>query len=104
MKNLILLGAASLLFLACRASKNSTDKGKVASESQMSDKEAAVVEKAGSVLYTQNCGQCHELFAPSSHTPTEWKKWVDVMQGNTSLSDAEAAVVLAYLQENAKPE
>ncbi len=103
MQKLIISGIVALFIIGCSSSKKSTDSGTHVSKKKPTEAQESMADRAGAVLYSQNCGKCHELFSPSAHSAEEWEKWVEVMQPNTELNDDEAELVLQYLQHNANP-
>lgn len=56
----------------------------------------------GKVLYTNNCGKCHKLFAPEKLTVAKWNIEVDHMLPKTRLTPQEGQLVRAYVVANAK--
>lgn len=61
------------------------------------------------LLYAGKCSLCHKPFHPETHTYTGWKKVITRMEKNAQaqgieqlLSDDEKALVLAYLEKNAR--
>jgi mono/diheme cytochrome c family protein len=53
-------------------------------------------------LYGTHCSSCHALHQPSEFTANQWPAILSSMQRNGALSGDQAALVLAYLQRNAK--
>jgi mono/diheme cytochrome c family protein len=53
-------------------------------------------------LYRSRCSACHRAYPPSSRDRAAWAEVLSKMAPRAKLSDAERALVLEYLQENAK--
>jgi len=51
----------------------------------------------GHQLYLNNCGKCHKIFKPDSHTPEKWTKILEVMGPKAKLSKEQESLVYKYL-------
>lgn len=81
------------LFAAC------TTQLYVPSDSNVNKRESASLAdlKKGHDLYLNNCGKCHKLFKPDSHTPEKWTKILEVMGPQAKLSNEQVSLVYKYL-------
>jgi len=59
--------------------------------------------EAGRTLYQTRCGECHQLYAPASHTAAQWAKAIPEMAERAKLSEREQALVLAFLAAMSPP-
>lgn len=60
--------------------------------------EALLAElKEGRKLYTQKCGNCHNLFLPDKHTSKEWEYWLGIMGKKAKLKEQEKSDIYKYL-------
>ena len=53
--------------------------------------------RSGEKIYSRRCGECHALFAPSSHDKAGWLAVMGEMSDRAHLSDEDEALVLDYL-------
>lgn len=51
----------------------------------------------GRTIFENNCGKCHALPEPKSHTDAQWVSLVNVMAPKAKLTDAQAEMVYDYL-------
>jgi cytochrome c5 len=72
----------------------------------LEDELAAAPDDAarGRVLYEHSCQRCHALFMPASFDAHEWPFLVRRYGRRARLDDGQQALVLRYLQANARPE
>ncbi|MFD1768753.1 c-type cytochrome [Sphingobacterium suaedae] len=56
----------------------------------------------GKVLFTNNCGKCHDLKQPETRNPEQWNRIVKRMIPKAKLNDRDGQLVRAYLIVNAK--
>lgn len=68
------------------------------------EKNVDKVEKAsltelqqGHDLFMNNCGKCHKLPKPGSHSNTEWKKTLDKMIPKAKLNPDQSYLIYRYL-------
>ena len=59
---------------------------------------AAVPEKGGAQLWTENCSRCHNLRAPESYSDAQWQTVVHHMRLRANLTGAETRSITAFLQ------
>lgn len=65
-------------------------------------------DSPGAKTFAQFCQQCHALPAPTQHAASEWPAVVKRMRGNmrsmgkSMPDDSQAALIVEYLQRNAK--
>ena len=62
---------------------------------------SAELEK-GMTIMTEKCGRCHVLFEPADFNQSEWKEILKAMIPKAKLNEADAALVTAYIMNNAK--
>jgi cytochrome c5 len=55
----------------------------------------------GQIHYEISCQRCHALYMPRSYTASEWKFFVRKYGRRARLSEAQRAVVYAYLASEA---
>lgn len=53
--------------------------------------------KQGHELYLNNCGKCHKLYSPGSHSDSEWKKILEKMAPKAKLDNDQSYLVFRYL-------
>lgn len=80
------------LALACGCSHNST------SVSTGNAQTAAVPEKGGAQLWSENCARCHNLRPPQSYSNAQWQVVVHHMRLRANLTGEEARSITAFLQ------
>ncbi len=56
----------------------------------------------GARMYAANCSLCHAAHAPDAYAANAWIGHMNAMKRLTPLTDAEARLLLAYLQSHAK--
>ncbi len=56
----------------------------------------------GERLYRSRCSACHRAYPPSSRDRAAWAEVMSKMAPRAKLSDSERALVLEYLQSNAR--
>jgi hypothetical protein len=78
--------------LACGCSHNST------SASTENAQTAAVPEKGGAQLWSENCSRCHNLRPPQSYSNAQWQAVVHHMRLRANLTGEEARSITAFLQ------
>jgi hypothetical protein len=61
-------------------------------------------EAKAALLYTNNCGGCHELQAREKYTAAKWKRIVPEMAKKAKLSTVEEEQILQYVLLGAKAE
>jgi hypothetical protein len=61
-------------------------------------------EAKAALLYTNNCGGCHELHAREKYTATRWKRIVPEMANKAKLSIDEEEQILQYVLLSSKAE
>jgi len=59
-------------------------------------------QEQGHQLYENNCGKCHDLFAPTSYSKKDWVPILASMQKKAKLEDADMAKIKAYIDVYAK--
>jgi len=57
----------------------------------------------GRKLYVQNCGSCHNLYAPNHLKASEWPGILTVMQQKAKIGNSEVKLIRSYLSVQAKP-
>jgi hypothetical protein len=60
---------------------------------------AAVREKSGAVLWSENCSRCHYSPDPEDYNDAQWEVIVMHMRVRTSLTEDESQKILKFLQE-----
>ena len=53
----------------------------------------------GRKLYLNNCGSCHQLYAPESFSPAQWKSVLNSMAPRTGMSSALVTLVTKYVSK-----
>jgi Zn-finger protein len=61
---------------------------------------AAVKEKSGAVLWSQNCSRCHYSPDPEDYNDAQWEVIVMHMRVRTSLTEDESQKILKFLQDS----
>lgn len=51
----------------------------------------------GRTLYIGNCGNCHALVSPDTHTVNEWKTIIADMAPKTNMNSTEISLVTKYV-------
>lgn len=59
--------------------------------------ELTATQAEGKSLYENNCGKCHQLYAPSDYNAEQWKPIVLRMQEKARLDDAQGQKIYDYL-------
>ena len=59
---------------------------------------AAVPEKGGAQLWSENCSRCHNLRPPQSYSDAQWQAVVHHMRLRANLTGEEARSVTTFLQ------
>ncbi len=59
-------------------------------------------QEEGHQLYENNCGKCHDLFAPNSYSKKDWVPILASMQKKAKLEDADMVKIKAYVEVYAK--
>ncbi|MBP7511009.1 MAG: hypothetical protein KA981_03715 [Bacteroidia bacterium] len=59
---------------------------------------AAVKEKSGAVLWSENCSRCHYSPDPEDYNDAQWEVIVMHMRVRTSLTEDESEKILKFLQ------
>ena len=80
--------------------ENVTVTGWVASAALLKDQKTTW-SQAGA-LYSKSCGACHAAHQPTDHSANEWIGVMKGMAPRTSLTKNQVALILKYLQINAK--
>ncbi|WP_456833189.1 hypothetical protein [Deinococcus sp. UYEF24] len=80
--------------------ENVTVTGWVASATLLKDQKT--IWSQASALYSKSCGACHAAHQPTDHSANEWIGVTKGMAPRTSLTKDQAALLLKYLQINAK--
>ncbi len=70
-------------------------------ETCLSDKKDALYEKA-KFAYEKNCSQCHSLKKTTDYTVNQWPHQIETMKQYITLKPDVKALVIKYLQQNAK--
>jgi mono/diheme cytochrome c family protein len=65
-------------------------------------KPTAEMIASGQKVFEANCGKCHALKNPGDYTQQRWVGLVNWMGPKAKISDSDKALVLAYVQHNAK--
>jgi mono/diheme cytochrome c family protein len=61
---------------------------------------AAQPRKSGAVLWTENCGRCHNYRAPTEFTDAQWAVAVHHMRLRVPLTGQEQRAILKFLQDS----
>lgn len=64
---------------------------------EVKKQELTVAQAEGKVLYENNCGKCHQLYAPTDYNVVQWKPIVQRMQEKAQLDDAQGQKIFDYL-------
>jgi cytochrome c5 len=98
MKRQLALLSIALLLVACAGSKKMQP---TAADVERMNSSGSSIDLAslneGYTLYEANCGKCHALEAPSSHSVADWEQILPAMFPKTKLTDSEQAKVRAYV-------
>ncbi len=93
----------SLAFLGAVIYSCSTQtKTKTDAASTMASAAKAEDIRKGQDIFSQRCGRCHDLPAPSAFTTSEWKPILERMAPKAKLTADENSWVMAYVDANAK--
>lgn len=101
MKKIFLLTCTIIFIISC-ASKTVT----VATKKNEVMPTVAVLETAtilevkpisGKELYENNCGKCHQFYAATDFSKTEWSSIIHRMQKKARLSDSEIETVYNFV-------
>lgn len=92
---LVALTIVGMFVFAC-ASKQSTSSSPVVQE--VKEQLTLSAEQAeGKKLYETNCGKCHKLYDPKSHSAEEWKPIVERMTKKARLAPEQGAKIYSYV-------
>jgi hypothetical protein len=61
---------------------------------------AAVPEKGGAQLWSENCSRCHNLRPPQSYSNAQWEAVVHHMRIRANLTGEEARSITTFLQSS----
>ncbi len=61
---------------------------------------AAIKEKSGAVLWSENCSRCHYSPDPEDYNDAQWEVIVMHMRVRTSLTEDEADKITKFLQDS----
>ncbi|MDZ4667043.1 MAG: cytochrome c [bacterium] len=61
---------------------------------------AAVKEKSGAILWSENCSRCHYSPDPEDYNDAQWEVIVMHMRVRTSLTEDESQKILKFLQDS----
>ncbi|MEY4572427.1 MAG: hypothetical protein RLZ10_1666 [Bacteroidota bacterium] len=99
MNKLLFSVSVSILFLT------SCSKGTVSAVQETnSEVKSEFNETKAALLYTNNCGSCHNLQPREKYTTSQWKKIVPPMAKKAKLSVDEEEQILQYVILGAKAE
>lgn len=98
----ILLAVMILINCTPKVAGTVTDKEPVPTKAQVlaSFNEDQLAQ--GKTIFTNNCGKCHGLKDPASHTPPEWNKILAKMIPKAKLNYDDGKLVRAYVIANSK--
>lgn len=89
-----------VLFLFSCATKTkivSEVKPEVISNEFVTESSESDIVKRGSLLYENNCGNCHSLPKTNEYTLEDWKPILDRMQKEAKISDQEKEDIFFYI-------
>ena len=58
--------------------------------------------ESGKMIYNNNCGKCHGLYAPEKFDQAHWVKILNAMIPKAKLNETDGTLVKAYVFANAK--
>ena len=96
-KRLLFLSVAFFIAINCLATSYLTIQNTIKIDSASVDS-----VKVGKELFVKNCGKCHKLKDPAKYTMQQWPKQVNRMQKRAKINDGQKALILRYLQTEAK--
>jgi mono/diheme cytochrome c family protein len=59
---------------------------------------AAVAEKGGAQLWSENCARCHNLHSPSHYSPAQWEVAVHSMRIKAGLTGDDARSITEFMK------
>jgi cytochrome c5 len=58
--------------------------------------------ESGKMIYDNNCGKCHTLYAPGRYDQAHWVKIMNAMVPKAKLNETDGGLARAYVYANAK--
>ncbi len=105
MKKIILISFLPILVTSCASKTVVTEIKKNDPISIPISQNAIVLETktiSGKELYENTCGNCHQFYATTDFSKTDWKSILNQMQKRAKLNDSEIESIYSFITTNLK--
>jgi hypothetical protein len=101
--NLIFLSLLSLIFfisvVSCKKDIVSPNSLYTPTSADVTATASLLDLQTGRTLFINNCGQCHNYYAPENYSPSQWTSILNSMGPRTGMTQSEIQLVKKYVSK-----